>query len=259
MKVTKCKFCKSQFGDVDHYVSHLESAHNDLIPEDMTPYQFFYFLKTGKNKGKCIVCGKDTNWNPKTNKYHRICKNPECKNKYRETFKNRMIGKYGKVHLLNDPEQQRIMLANRDISGKYIWSDKTEFTYTGSYELSFLEFLDKILEYESRDIFSPSPHNFYYIYKGEKKLYIPDFYIESLNLQIEIKDGGINDPNANHHPKIIEVDREKERLKDEVMSSNKSTFNYLKIYGKNNKRFFDYLEKAKYNELNNIKGNIVML
>ena len=42
---------------------------------------------------------------------------------YREQFKKRMIDKYGRVHLLNDPEQQRKMLQNRKISGYVEFKD----------------------------------------------------------------------------------------------------------------------------------------
>jgi len=48
-------------------------------------------------------------------------------------FKKRMIGKYGKPYLTNDPEQQKKMLANRKISGVYQWSDGSgALPYTGT-------------------------------------------------------------------------------------------------------------------------------
>ena len=43
------------------------------------------------------------------------------------------------------------------------------------------------------------------------------------------------------------------------MSSNRNTFNYLKIVNKENEKFLKYLEVAKYNFINDIKSNIVML
>ena len=47
------------------------------------------------------------------------------------------------------------------------------------------------------------------------------------------------------HPKNLAVDKVKEHLKDEVMRTNSSSFNYLKIVEKNNIKFFNYLELAK--------------
>jgi hypothetical protein len=242
MATIKCKFCNDIFTDVERYVAHIEKEHEDMIPPDMTAYQFYYFLKTGKKSGVCMICKKDTTWNSNTNKYNRLCTNPACKEKYVQMFKDRMIGKFGKTTLLRDPEHQKKMLANRKISGTYKWSDGTTFNYTGSYELAFLEFLDEIMEYDSKDIIAPSPHTYYYEYEGEKHFYIPDFFIPSLNLEIEIKDGGSN-PNTHH--KIVEVDKVKEALKDEVMKSNVKSFNYLKIVDKDHSRFFDYLMLAK--------------
>lgn len=251
MHTIKCKHCERLFNDSDSYVAHLEKYHLDLIPPDMNAYQYYYYLKTGKTAGKCIICGHPTKWNNKTRKYKRFCENQKCKEVYVQTFRNRMIGKHGKITLLNDPEQQKKMLANRKISGEYEWSrGHKKIRYTGSYELSFLKFLDQIVDFDPNDILSPSPHIYYYIYNGKKHFYIPDFFIPSLNLEIEIKDGDPNDPNSNHHPKIMSVDRVKESLKDEVMKTNGNNFNYLKIMNRNNKRFFEYLELAK-EKLNN--------
>ena len=253
-----CKFCVAHFYDPDEMVAHIEKEHPEQIPSDMTPWRFFYYLKTGNATGSCIVCKKPTPWNEKTHKYSRYCGNPKCKEKYVKTFQSNMIGTYGKTHLLNDPERQKLMLSRRRISGEYIWSTNPnyKFLYTGSYERSFLEFLDKILFFNPDDIMAPSPHTYYYMYENKKHFYIPDFFIPSLGLEIEIKDGG---DNPNTHGKIQAVDKVKERLKDEVMSSNRNTFNYLKIVNKENEKFLKYLEVAKYNFINDIKSNIVML
>lgn len=250
-KKIKCKFCDRIFKTQDSYAAHLEGRHSDMMPPNMDGYQFMYFLRTGKTEGKCIMCGKPTGWNEKTHKYHRFCKNPKCKDKYREQFKSRMIGKYGKVTLLNDPEQQKIMLARRKISNVYQWSDHVhEFVYTGSYEKNFLEFLDHVMWFDPEDIMAPSPHTYYYIYEGKRHFYIPDFFIPSLKVEIEIKDGSAN---ANTHPKILAVDKVKEALKDEVLKTN-GPFNYLKIVNKENQKFFQFLEKmAEFPESNEKK------
>lgn len=253
-KRIKCKFCDRYFKDQDAYAAHLENRHTDMIPPEMDGYQFYYYLRTGKTEGKCIICGNPTDWNSKTHKYHRFCNNPKCKEKYRNEFKKRMMGKYGKITLLNEPEQQKIMLSRRKISNIYTWSNhEADIPYTGTYELDFLEFLDHIMDFDPKDIIAPSPHTYYYVYEGKRHFYIPDFFIPSLNLEIEIKDGGSN---ANMHPKIQSVDKVKERLKDEVMKSN-GAFNYLKIVNKENQRFFEFLEKMADN-LENGNENILI-
>lgn len=250
-----CKFCDFFCYTPEDFVSHLERKHPDNIPEDMTPWQFSYYLRTGKLYGKCVVCGSKTSWNGKTHKYNRFCEKKVCKDKYREVFKNRMIGKYGKTTLLNDPEQQKKMLANRRISGEYMWRDRVhKSSYTGSYERAFLEFLDQIMDFDPEDIMSPSPHTYYYIYEGKTHFYIPDFFIPSLNLEIEIKEGS---DNPNLHPKIQAIDKAKEKLKDEVMKKNE--FNYVKIVNKEHDRFLEYLNLAKENAYDDSKEKIILI
>lgn len=256
-KKIHCQFCDTYFLDPDAYAKHLEEVHKDFLPTGFTGWRYYYFQKTGKLKGKCVMCGKETRWNETTHKYNRFCDSPQCKEKYREIFKERMVGKYGKVSLLNDPEMQKKMLANRKISGVYSWSDNPmiKIPYTGSYEKAFLEFLDMDLHFDPKDIISPSPHTYYYDYNGEKHFYFPDFFIPSLNLEVEIKDGGSN-PNTHH--KIQDVDKVKERLKDAVMKSNKNTFNYIKIEDKNHFKFLQFLNIAKQMFQNDEETKIFM-
>ncbi len=256
MAILKCKFCDFKTDDVEELSLHIEKKHADTIPPGMDAFQFIYFLRTGKNHGTCVMCKGDTEWNHRTRKYSRFCTDPKCKEKYTKEFNKRMIGKYGKIRLLDDPEHQRKMLKARSISGTYVWSDGTPKDYTGTYELSFLKFLDMVLDFDSSDVMSPSPHTYYYIYEGKQHFYIPDVYIPSLNLEIEIKDGGNN---VNTHHKIQAVDKVKEKLKDEVMSSNKNNFNYIKIVDKQNAKLFKYLEIAKEQSMQGIDKPIIMI
>lgn len=253
MKRIECPICGESYTKVESVYTHIDEEHEDVIPEGYTSARYAYLLRTGKDHGKCVICRRNTEWNDVTCKYKRFCENPRCKETYREQFKKRMIGKYGKETLLNDPEQQKKMLANRHISGEYIWSDGAKKTYTGSYEHDFLKMLDIFMNFDSSDIITPSPHTYYYMYEGEKKFYIPDAYIPSLNLEIEIKDG-MSNPNTHH--KIQQVDKVKERLKDAVMESLRDR-DYIKIADKNYDEFFVYLinRKNKDMEAKDIKFN----
>ena len=91
--------------------------------------------------------------------------------------------------------------------------------------------------FDADDVMSPSPHTYYYYFEGKNRFYIPDFFIPSLGLEIEIKDGGTNE---NKHHKIQEVDKKKEKLKDDVLNTQKN-FDYIKIVNKNYDEFFKYL------------------
>jgi hypothetical protein len=217
--------------------NHYETKHKNLIPSDMTGYQWFYFLLTKKDKGSCVICHSETDFNENTMKYSRFCNNPVCKQKYKEERDKRMIKKYGKIYLLDDPEMQKKMQAGRRIAGIYQWSDgKTKFSYLSSYELDFLKYLDLELHWPASDLLSPSPHTYSYEYKGKSHFYMPDFFIPSINCEIEIKDDG-------SAKNINQESREKDKIKEDLMHSLSNLFNYIKIVNK------DYTE---FNEL--IKG-----
>lgn len=237
----KCKICGKTFVDLTGLYTHIDKYHKSMIPKDMSVPQYYYYMKTGRTNGNCVMCKQPTTWNKNTSKYNRFCDNPACKEKYVAEFRKRMITKYGKVHLLNDPAKQREMLANRKISGTYRWDNGHETAYTGSYELDFLKLLDNFFDWDPVDISMPSPHTYSYMHEGVERFYIPDVFIHSLDLEIEVKDGG---DNPNMHHKIQDVDKVKEKLKDEVLMSQKA-FHYIKITNKNYTNFFNFLKKAK--------------
>lgn len=238
----KCYDCPEVYRTLEDIYEHILEDHPFNIPKDYSVERYYHYRKTGKTHGICRICKKATEWNDDTHKYGVFCNDPKCKEVYREQFKERMISKHGKVSLLDDPEQQRKMLENRSISGVYKWSDGSGTTkYTGSYELHFLQYLDVIFGFGAKDIMAPSPHNYKYMHGKTERFYFPDFFIPDLGLEIEIKDGG-NNPN-NHH-KIKEVDKVKEKLKDDVLLSQKH-FHYIKVVDKNPIAFLRFLEKNK--------------
>jgi hypothetical protein len=215
----------------------MESKHSEQL-NGLSPAQIYFNHKYKKTGGKCIICTKSTEWNESTGRYERICdrKESNCREKYREMFKQRMIKVHGKTTLLDDPEVQKKMLKNRKISGEYTWSDgKTKTEYTGTYEHEFLEFMDIFLKFKPSDVISPAPQIFYYQYKGKKHFYIPDFYISSINTIVEIK------AFDNKHYRARDVGQEK--AKDNAVM--KSNFNYIKIHDKEYDEFFNYLMKFK--------------
>lgn len=235
-----CKICKEKYSSLEGLYSHLEEEHSAQIPPDMSTAHFYYYLKTGREHGNCVMCKQPTTFNEKTKKYNRFCNDPTCKIKYKEIVDKRMIGVYGKVNLLNDPDHQRKMLMNRSISGVYNFKG-VDKPYVGSYELDFLKTMDLFFDWDPSDIVSPSPHTYYYVYEGEKHFYIPDFYIMSLGLEIEVKDGG---DNPNMHHKIQDVDKEKEKLKDKVMHTQKIN-HYIKLTNKNYYNLFEFFRISK--------------
>lgn len=249
MKVYKCIYCntvinvdqsnkKGPVSARNKMGKHYDTMHTNLLPSDMDGYRYFYYLLTKKDRGSCVECHNETEFNRVAMKYARFCNNPACKQKYKETRDKRMMGKYGKVYLLDDPEFQKKMMAGRKIGGVYTWSDgKTQFPYLSSYELHFLKYLDEQLKWPVSDIMAPSPHTYTYTYNDKSHFYIPDFYIPSLSMEVEIKDDGsaLN---------INSDSREKDRLKDELMRSLSNVVNYIKIVNKDYTEFEKIIKSA---------------
>ena len=236
-----CSICGKKFNRYK-LPKHVEKAHEESdLPEGITAYQFAYDIINNhpNHKGVCVVCGADCGWNERTQKYHRVCKNPKCAQTIKKTYRERMMKVYNKPHLMDDVNHLEKMLAHRKISGKYKWSDGTEFTYTGSYEKNFLEFLDKVMNYESREIISPGPV-LEYDYKGKKHKWITDVMILPYNLIVEIKDGGDN-KNGNQAWKGT---REKTIAK-EVMITNLGKYNYIRLTNNDFAQFLGIIAELK--------------
>lgn len=238
----KCPHCGEKYKSLKVWGNHVSSKHPNLIPKGWSYARYFYFIQTGKKEGHCVECKNPTEWNEGSQKYERFCKNPKCKEVYRQRFVNRMMGTHGKVHLLNEPEQQRKMLAAKKISSEYTFKNGTKLPYTGTYELDFLKMLDTFLHFNPNDLMMPSPHTYYYDYKNPedtehegRHFYIPDAFIPSLNLEIEIKQ------NTNKHPKILRIDKVKEAQKDAMMRTIPG-INYIKIVEKSYSDFFEFIQ-----------------
>ena len=234
----KCPLCGNAYISHDAVYSHMQRSHMDEIPKGMPVDQYYYDLSHNGKKSYCVICKKETSWNERTHKYHRLCGSKSCAEKNREIFKERMMRSHGTYNLATDPNHQRKMLFARSISGEYQWTTGGTTTYVGTYENDFLKICDTLLDLHSEDVI-PSPHTFEYTYEGKKHFYMPDFYIPDINLEVEIKDGG---DNPNKHPKIIAVDKQKEILKDQVMAKQKD-YHYIKITNKNYGDFIDLTNK----------------
>ena len=236
MVIYKCPFCNYKYEAKLALYDHMKNKHEEQLGK-MSAAQVYFNYKNKKSGGKCIICKKPTKWNEETERYDRI-DSEKCKKEYRELFRQRMIKSYGKDTLLNSEAQQKLMLSKRKISGVYNWKDKGQTPYVGSYEYDFLCFLEFTLGLKSTDVMGPAPQIFEYTHEKKKHFHIPDFYIPSMNLIIQIKAG------TNNHYRQRDIG--KELFIDKLIE--KSSYNYIKILDKKYEEFETYFRNFDFTE-----------
>lgn len=245
MRNTRCPFCSMIFNDKQKYCHHIALKHNEQVPPELEPLEYAYSLLVHKDVGRvCVMCKKNpVHFNQDTLKYERLCDRPQCKDEYVKMMKSRMVKVYGHEHLLNDADMQRKMLYNHANAKDYIWDNDHKFRIIGTYEEDFLNKL-KSLGWSPNDIIAPSPNNYWYKWgDGTQHLYIPDFFIPSLSLDVEIKQGGFNDSYMEHN-------RDIEHRKDLMMQRmcEKSGRHYIKIMDKDYTEFEKLYVKSDNNQ-----------
>jgi hypothetical protein len=239
-KTFKDPFSGKTYMSEESCVQAVQRSHGDqLAAAGVTAKQAVFNarnrLPIETKSGKSVISGKSTEWNERAGRYERFADDGE-RELYRRTFLERMRRVHGKDHLLNDPSQQRLMLASRSISGTYTFKDGSAKTYTGKEELALLQFLDDALGWPGRDVQCPAPQNFEYTDEsGQKRFYIPDAWIESLNLIVEIK----GEMHNGYRSRDIDV----EHTKDAVLAT--SGYAYVKVEARDYGDLLDAMAMAK--------------
>lgn len=237
----KCPYCNNSYIRKD-LVNHIDKEHDELLGDDHTSSQIVFDLVNGtKGHGKCRVCGKPTNWNESSARYSVLCNNPKCKEYMREEYKKNMLKVYNTYNILTSDEQQKKMLANRKISGKYKFKDGGIVTYTGSYEKKFLQFIDIYMNIPSKDIMAPGP-TIEYEMNREKHFYITDFLYIPYNAIIEIKDGGSN---LNHKDSEGMRSSRQRTIEKEKIITNQGVYNYLRLTDNQFMQFLEFCMEIK--------------
>ena len=224
----KCPFCNNKFTRED-LVNHIEDEHPYDIPADFTPFRYVFNYVNKKPltyHGKCTECGGPTEWDENKGRYNRQCNNKACHDSYIKKFEANMMKTRGVTRISATASGQLKMLSNRKISGEYKFSNGEVKTYTGSYELKALEFMDKVMHIDPNDLMCPGPILEYSL-DNNTHIYITDFYYQPYNLIIEVKDGGDN-PNKRNMPDY----RAKQIAKEKYIIKH-TNYNYLRLTNNN--------------------------
>lgn len=242
-KKFKCPYCEKRL-ERTKLPSHIQTEHEDMIPEGYTALRVSFNTINHKTEGLCIICKKPTDWNENKGRYERLCNNPKCKEQYRRMIAERNKNKYGTERLQTDPRYaeaiQQKALAGRHISGIYKFEDGGTIKYVGSYEKQFLEFMNLVLHCKSEDIDAPGPAITYTL-DNKQHMYLPDFYYIPYNLLIEIKDGGSN---PNNHPKRIEEEKKNKAKEAAVYKLQK--YNYVRVTNNDFSQLLQIMAALKY-------------
>ena len=252
-KKYKCLWCEKR-DYRDKLVQHVDSVHKEMIPEGFTPLQVVFHIVNKHPlswKKPCRVCGNPCDWDEKKGRYNLLCNKKECHDAWAKKMDKDMGDKKGSNRQTATEEGLKKMLAGRKLSGKYKWSDGTEFTYVGSFEKATLEFMDKVMEVKSEDIMCPGPV-LEYMLDGVKHLYITDIYYIPYNLIIEVKDGG-NNPNTN--PEMYES--RKKKLAKEKYVIEETNYNYIRLTNKDFSQLLAVFADLKMNLVDNAGNRVI--
>lgn len=236
----KCPDCPMKFLTLESLVDHIEENHKNLIPDNVTIRQYIFNKKYKKIGGQCVVDKKPTPWNEEKLHYERYC-STKCREKARKIFKKNCRRKLGTDNPAESAEHQIKAIKGRSYSGEYTFTDKGVIGYSSSYEKDFLEFIDKELNINSSEV-EQCEIIFEIYFDGKKHFHIPDYYLPSFNLIVNIKESTNNNPNVAINGHL------RQRLADASIITN-GNYNYIKIVDKEYGSFVNMIEIIKNKQL----------
>ncbi|MBR6289303.1 MAG: hypothetical protein IKR19_08210 [Acholeplasmatales bacterium] len=251
-KTYKCPFCEKRFTRAN-LVDHIEDKHEAELPEGFSAFRYVFHYVNKRPltyHGICTECKGPTEWDEERGRYKRQCGKKACHDSYVAKFEKNMVRTKGVTRISSTQEGQVKMLAHRKISGTYTFSNGETKGYTGAYEKTTLEFMDKVLHLDPNDIMSPGPI-LSYKYKGKDHFYITDFYYQPYNLIIEVKDGGKN-PNNRSMPEYREKQMEKEKFIIEH-----TNYNYIRLTDNDLKQLVSVFLDLKYQMIENTGERVI--
>ncbi|MFW6002786.1 MAG: hypothetical protein ACOCQD_05535 [archaeon] len=255
-KIFKCPDCPAKYLQAHMLYKHVEKVHKGLVPDGNTIKQYVFNRKYNKTRGYCVIDRKETKWDEEKGRYERYCSD-RCRKEARKRFKKNAKRKLGTSNPASDPEHQIKAIKGRRYSGEYKFKDGGIVGYSSSYEKDFLRFLDEDMEFKSSEV-EQCLILFEIRFNGKKRVHIPDFYMPSYRLIIQIKDGGDN-PNNNSH--IQNEGRARQKLADKAIIDD-GNYNYIKIVDMDYTDFINIIKlinEKMISDNNNIHDRIICI
>lgn len=139
-----CKICNDEFDSLQGLSHHLKSKHNIISNKEKKIYYDNYIKD--KNEGKCLTCGKSTNYIGFGPGYRKYCShscvflNKDSLNKYKNTMKE----KYGFEHYFQNQEtQDKIHQTDGYKNRKCSWSDQNTINKLSEIRKTKIELFEK--------------------------------------------------------------------------------------------------------------------
>jgi len=248
--VFKCPDCPVKYDNLGLLNDHVERTHADNIPEGVTTKRYLFNRKYKKTKGSCVICKRETKWNEEVERYERYC-GDKCRSVARERFRHNAKRKLGTDNPASTVEHQIKAIKGRSYSGEYVFKDGVNIGYSSSLEKDFLRFCEHDLGLTSQDV-EQCEIIFEYLLNGKMTFHIPDYFIPSLNLIIQIKTW----KNMNSH--VQTTGKLRQKLADKAIIDN-GNYNYITILDMEYADFVNMVKILEDKALSEIKNESVVI
>ena len=170
----KCKICDSEFNNINGLGKHLTFTHK-------IDKKFYYDKYIGNSNSIC-VCGKEKKFRTLGDGYRQFC-SPKCRSNNLAPVKH-WEGKKQPQSMID--KRRNTMIEKYGVANGYLTKHSVAERYKGfvcrsNYEKSFVDFAEKFGYKLS------VPEKIRFDYNGRSRYYYPDFFIEDLDLIVEIK------------------------------------------------------------------------
>jgi len=235
-KTYRCPDCPKKYTAASYLYEHVESAHSDLIPQGVTVKQYVFNRRNKKTHGSCTICKKKTKWNEDLVRYERFCSD-ECKKEARRRFMKNAKKRLGTSNPAADPEHQFKAIKGRGYSGEYTFKDGGKIGYSSSYEMDFLRLLDEDMNFSSKEV-EQCAIIFWIHFNGKRHFHIPDFYLPSFKLIVNIKTF------QNQNSNIQTTAKLRQQLSDKAIIDD-GNYHYILILDKDYTSFINLITTLK--------------